>query len=152
MGEALKGWTTKVSVGRTAGEVQEMLGMAGAGEIMIRYEHKRPVGVSFTLDMPGGKSAFAMPINVDGVAAVLRRQVNHSVVRPRSGLTRELLLSAEHAERVAWRIARDWLDAQLALVEAGMVTLQTTMLPYLLITPTETLAQRFASSGLRELT
>ena len=37
----------------------------------------------------------------------------------------------EHAERVAWRIVKDWLEAQLAIIRTEMVTLDQVMLPYM---------------------
>lgn len=41
-------------------------------------------------------------------------------------------LTLEQANRVAWRIAHDWLRAQLAIIDAGMVTLPEVMFPYLI--------------------
>jgi len=37
----------------------------------------------------------------------------------------------EHAERVAWRIVKDWLEAQLAIIRTEMATLDQVMLPYM---------------------
>jgi hypothetical protein len=36
----------------------------------------------------------------------------------------------EQAARIAWRIVKDWLEAQLAMIEAGLVDLQQVFLPY----------------------
>ena len=36
----------------------------------------------------------------------------------------------EQATRVAWRIVKDWLAAQLAMIEAGLVDLEEVFLPY----------------------
>src|SRR6266446_8814999 len=36
----------------------------------------------------------------------------------------------EQAARVAWRIVKDWLEAQLAMIEAGLVDLEQVFLPY----------------------
>lgn len=40
------------------------------------------------------------------------------------------LRTMEQASRVAWRIIKDWLAAQLALIKAEMVTLEQVFLPY----------------------
>ena len=32
--------------------------------------------------------------------------------------------------RVAWRILKDWVEAQLALIETGMVSVEQVFLPY----------------------
>lgn len=144
-------WSTKVPVGRTTGEVLGMLAAAGADEVMTRYVERRPAGVTFTLTGPGGKAAFALPIDSAGIATLLADQVRTGEIRPGGGLSRDRLLSAEHAERVAWRVAKDWLEAQLALVAARMVTFDQVMLPYLLVDRDTTLYARYVAGGLREL-
>ena len=40
--------------------------------------------------------------------------------------------TVEHAERVAWRIVKDWLEAQLAMIEADLVGLDEVLLPFLM--------------------
>lgn len=37
----------------------------------------------------------------------------------------------QQADRVAWRIIKDWIEAQMAIVEAGIVSLDQVMLPYM---------------------
>lgn len=111
-------YTTTVTAQRTAGEVQSILGKAGASTVATTYDSGRPSGVSFVLDSPAGRAGYTLPVKVDGVRRALDR---HAPPRFRS---------AAQAERVAWRIAKDWLEAQLALVEAGMAELAEVMLPY----------------------
>ena len=38
----------------------------------------------------------------------------------------------QQATRVAWRILKDWIEAQLALLDTGMVELEEIFLPYML--------------------
>jgi hypothetical protein len=40
------------------------------------------------------------------------------------------LRSREQARRVAWRITLSWLEAQLALIQAGLATLDQVFLPF----------------------
>lgn len=47
--------------------------------------------------------------------------------------------SMQHATRVAWRIIKDWIEAQLAIVEAGMVDMAEVFLPYQLVNETQTM-------------
>jgi hypothetical protein len=112
-------YTTTVPVKRTVAEVQDMLGRAGAGTVATTYEDGKPSGVSFVLDTPAGRVGFVLPVRVDAVQHVLNGPGYAARYQKR-----------EHAERVAWRIAKDWLEAQLALVEAGMAELAEVMLPY----------------------
>jgi hypothetical protein len=43
------------------------------------------------------------------------------------------------ASRVAWRIIKDWVDAQLAIIETEMVTLEQVFLPYMQVKDNKTL-------------
>ena len=47
------------------------------------------------------------------------------------------------AERVAWRVLKDWLEAQLALIEAGVADMAEVMLPYLHVAPGVTLYRAY---------
>jgi hypothetical protein len=38
----------------------------------------------------------------------------------------------EQAERVAWRIVKDWVEAQMAILESEMVQMDEIFLPYML--------------------
>lgn len=51
--------------------------------------------------------------------------------------------SREHATRVAWRVVKDWLEANLALIAAEMATIDEVMLPYLHVGDDKTLWQAY---------
>jgi hypothetical protein len=36
----------------------------------------------------------------------------------------------DHARNVAWRVVKDWVEAQLAIIETRMVTTAQVFLPY----------------------
>lgn len=38
----------------------------------------------------------------------------------------------EQAERVAWRIIKDWIEAQMAILESKQVVFEEIFLPYML--------------------
>lgn len=48
----------------------------------------------------------------------------------------------EQAERVAWRILKDWIEAQMALLDIQMVKFEEIFLPYIQINKDETIYQR----------
>jgi len=114
-------YSTTVPVLRTVGQVQALLVQAGARAIVAEYDEVgNVVGMSFTVQGPFGMQAFTLPVKAERVRAVLQRQkVTHRFQTP------------EHAERVAWRILKDWVEAQLALLQTEMVTLDQVMLPYM---------------------
>lgn len=115
-------YTTTISSAKTAGEVQAMLGAHGANRVTSEYEGGRVAGVGFTLVTEFGPREFRMPIRADGVLAAMKadKKIPSSKSTP------------EQAERVAWRIGKDWLEAQIALVDAGMASVDEIMMPYML--------------------
>lgn len=120
-------YTTTVAVERTLGEVQRILSRHGCASISTLYDDSCATGLAFTLRTPHGDRAFTMPVNVAGVHQLL----NAPDVKAKAKRAGKNYSSADHAERVAWRIVKDWLEAQLALIDANMATLDQVMLPYL---------------------
>lgn len=119
---ALLNYSTTVPVSRTIGQVHALLVEAGARQIMTTYSDVgTPTGVSFAIVIADGSRAFTLPVQVERVAAVLKRDRK---VPPR-------YKTPEQAERVGWRIVKDWLEAQLALLKTEMVTFEEIMLPYM---------------------
>lgn len=116
----LLNYTTTIAAGKTAGEMQAMLAKAGATHVQTTYENGAPAGLLFTIGTPAGVRTFALPVNADAVTAVLRKQGVPQKYR-----------TPDQAERVAWRILKDWLAAQLAIIATEMVTLDQVMLPYM---------------------
>lgn len=117
----LLNYTTSVAVTKTIGLVHGLLVEAGARQIMTAYDSVgTPTGVSFAIEVPGGTRGFKLPIQADRVYQVMQRER----VEPR-------YKTPEQCERIAWRIAKDWLEAQLAIVKTEMVTFEQVMLPYM---------------------
>ena len=121
-------YTTRIPVTRSAMECSELLAAAGADMVSMTYRDKKPVGLAFRLVTAGALRDFVMPVNIDGVKELLAR-----ADYPASVKTKDLsvYVTREHAARVAWRVIKDWLEAQLALIAADMATLDQVMLPYL---------------------
>lgn len=115
---AIKNYTTTVDVYKSLGEIQGLLASHGARRIMIEYDDSgQPIGVAFMIETPIGPRSFLLPANVEGVRVVFARQK----VKAASG----------QAERTAWRNIRDWIAAQMAIIEAGQVDMTEVFFPYL---------------------
>jgi hypothetical protein len=93
-----------------------------------------------------GARAYTLPCDVDAMHKVLDRQWRHGEIPPRYA-------TPEHAERVAWRVIKDWLEAQLALVAAQMATLEQAMLPHMHESGMDspTMFERYVESGPRRI-
>lgn len=117
----LLNYTTTVAASKTVGQVQELLVKAGATSIHTEYVEGRAAALSFVVETEYGIRGFTLPIDVDAVTKVLR---NDRRVTPK-------YRTPEQAERVAWRILKDWVEAQLAIIETRMVSLDQVMLPYM---------------------
>lgn len=114
----IKNYTSGVSVYDSLGAIQGALAKHGARQIMVEYDDKgKPSGVMFTIETPEGRRGFALPANVDGVVAVFAKQ--------------RIRTDREQAERTAWKNLFDWVAAQMALIESGMVQMDEVFLPYL---------------------
>ena len=134
-------YTTSIAASKTLGEMQALLANHGANRIAVDYEDKVPTGLSFFLMTAHGARGFTLPVNVDAMHRLLISQERAGKLRSGSKATRT---SREQAERVAWRVMKDWLAAQLALVETDMAGMDQVMLPYLHVNDTQTLYAAFA--------
>jgi hypothetical protein len=114
-------YTTKIEVSKTVGEIQEILGRAGAHAVLIEYKDKSPVALNFQIELqPGRAVTFRLPARWEGV---------YKVIKADPAIPAKLT-NADQARRVAWRIVKEWTQAQLALVEAGAAELSEVFLPY----------------------
>jgi hypothetical protein len=123
--------TTKIAALKTVSEMQQMLAEYGAMRIGVDYANGGPVALSFALEVRGEPQIFSVPANVEAMRLTLMRW--HAAGRLRS-LSKREAASTEHAQRVAWRILKDWLAAQLALIDSSMVEIDQVMLPYMRVT------------------
>lgn len=104
-------YTTAVPVARTVGECQEMLAAAGAASVAVHYEGGDPCGLSFQLRTPHGPRSFTLPVNIDGVRAMLVKASKDGKLRS-DGYRVAKFETREHAASVAWRVIRDWVEAE----------------------------------------
>lgn len=129
-------YTTTIAASKTVGECQHILAQAGAAAVAVNYENAIPAGLSFRLATPHGARDFTLPVNIDGMERVLNQAY-------RKGQIRAGFSTREQATRVAWRVIKDWLEAQLALISAGMTQLDEIMLPFLNMDGSRTLYQAY---------
>jgi hypothetical protein len=116
----LLNYTTSIAPQKTVMEIQALLAKAGASAILANYDPEgNIVALSFRLRAEGQDISFKLPTAWQPVLDTLKRQ---NVARS--------LQTPEQALRVAWRITKDWVAAQLAIIETQMVTTAQVFLPY----------------------
>lgn len=134
-------YSTKIPASKTVAELQSYLGSHGAQHVSTEYDAGKPVAVRFAAKLGAQLVWFRMPSDPQGV---LRAMEADTSVPAR-------YLTAEHAERVAWRIVLDWSKVQFALIEARQATLAQVFLPYALVDQDTTLYEQIADRGLPQL-
>lgn len=128
-------YTTKVDVYTTIGAIQGQLVKHGARKIMQDYDDEGHImALSFQIATPAGIRGIRLPANVDAVAEVLRRQ--------------KVKCDREQAERVAWRIVKDWVEAQMAILESEMVQIDEIFLPYMIDNTGQTVFEAYRHNQL----
>lgn len=139
---AILNYTTKIDAWKTVSEIQQIIARHGATHFSITNEGSWPVALVFSIDYMGQPLNFSLPCNYAGVLRCLQR--NKKVPGT--------LKNEEQALRVGWRILKEWVAAQLAMVEAEVATMQEVFMPYLVIPATgQTLYRTFESTGLKLL-
>lgn len=121
---AILNYTTTVDAFKTVSEIEYILMKHGAKSIMKNYENESVTGLSFLIDTGAQQIPVRLPAKVDACLAVLRKEKQEN---PR----KQIRDTKEQAERVAWRILKDWVEAQMALLDIEMVRFEEIFLPYI---------------------
>lgn len=133
----LLNYTTSIAPQKTVMEIQTMLAKAGASAILADYDTEgNIVALSFRLKADQGQEiSFKLPTAWQPVHETLKRQRVSSKYQ-----------TPEQALRVAWRITKDWVEAQLAIIETRMVTTAQVFLPYAITRDGSTVYEYVASN------
>lgn len=115
--------TTQIEDTKTVAEIQDLLARRGASCVQVDYHQGKVEGLAFQLLVGESFIPFRLPCRWKKLEALLKR----SGKRPRKKDSFELW-----ARRVAWRQILRWVEAQLAIIETGMVQMHEVFLPYAL--------------------
>lgn len=121
MRKNLKNYTSQTTVNQSITKIQQYLVKAKAQRIMYEYDtYGNPEAIIFEVMTPNGIVPIKLPSRVDNVAKVMyKNSINK--------LTEKEL---NQVQRTAWANIRDWVDAQIALLETEMVKVEEVFLPY----------------------
>lgn len=138
---AILNYTTSIDSEKSISEIQKCLVKHGAHKIVTDYKGGLPSAVTFCLEINDSQVGFSLPANYSGV---LRAMKNDRKI-PRSKCTEE------QAQRVAWRIVKDWVEAQMAIVEAQLCEMAEVFLPYAITKSGTTLYKEIQGNGMKLL-
>jgi hypothetical protein len=124
-------YTTEIDADKTAMEISKMLSKAGATAILTEYnkEEEYVSAIAFRILLNNQPLEFRLPCDWKPVLTLLERDPKV----PRR------LINQPQAVRVAWRIVRNWVEAQLAIIETRMVKTEQVFLPYAIMRDNKTL-------------
>jgi len=138
---AILNYTTLIDSEKTISEIQKCLVKHGANKIVTDYKDGLPSGVTFCLMINDSMIGFCLPANYAGVLLSMK---NDKKVPSR-------LCSKEQALRVSWRIVKDWVEAQMAIVEAKLADVAEVFLPYAITKSGNTLYKEIQGDGMKLL-
>ena len=130
----IKNYTSTVDTYTSLGEIQGALAKAGASKIMVDYDGGKPIAVTFAMNTAQGLRGFLLPACFEGTERVFKKQ--------------KLKIDQAQIERTAWRNVRDWVLAQIALVESADIQVDQVFMPYLTDGKGTTLYQLYESGRL----
>jgi hypothetical protein len=135
--------TTKISTDQTVSQIQRILGLYGASAILIEYDKQEVSSISFKVKIENAEVPFRLPCRWKSIYDLIQRK------RAR---IRSYEVIEEQAKRVAWRQILRWVEAQMAMVETGMVKVQEVFLPYMQVGINETFFERIQAGKFKALT
>ena len=121
---ALLNYTTTVEAYKTVSEIEQMLVKHGEKSIMKQFDDGMITSLSFLINTGVNDIPIKLPIRVDDVLQVL---IEQKKMHPKAGIK----ATKDQANRVAWRILKDWIEVQMALLDIGMVQFEEIFLSYI---------------------
>ncbi len=144
-------YTTEVPAEKTIGEITSLLVRKGARSISSEFREDGTIeAVCFVMPVGGLPVRFQLPSNAAGVAAVMLKQKPYNSNHRGTRADYEQRVSVQ-AERVSWRILKDWVEAQLALIESGQAQMAQVFMPYAQDNNGRTMYELFVENNQRQL-
>ena len=127
--------TTKKSPEQTSAEIESLLIKYGLSRFMKEYKNGEVVGCIFSIRLDDKDVPINLPVNWRPLLQLANE-----------GRTKYIKDELQ-AQRVAWRQVLRWIEAQLALVDIGMVEMQEVFLPYVMVNKNQTMYQMIKEKG-----
>ena len=130
----IKNYTTDIPVDRTIAEIQKMLAQNGARGIALEYDSSGHIkDIFFKIILHNKELPFRLPAKAEKVYTALHEGT------PNHYHTRYGQQWRDEAQRIAWRICKTWLEAQMTLINLEQAKIEEVFLPYLIMPSNKTL-------------
>lgn len=107
-------------------EIEKILAQNGATHIFKMYNKEgTPTALAFKSLVGEQEIAFKLPMEENKIKMVFQNSVN------RGELPRRYWDDLDQARRTGWRIIKDWIDSQMALIEINVAKFEEIFLPYM---------------------
>jgi hypothetical protein len=122
----IKNYTSSVAAARSVAHIEAVLAAHGAQSVLKQYdpETRKLIAVSFFMQIGHKLIPFRLPARADQVFILFR----NAMKRTTPGILEK---AQEQAERTAWKIISDWVDAQMALVDLQQAEIAEIFMPYM---------------------
>jgi hypothetical protein len=131
---AILNYTTTIDTYKTVAEIEKILVQHGAMSIMKNYNGEAIVSLSFLVETKNGQVPIKLPAKVNECLKILELEKKKG--------TKNIKATYEQAERVSWRILKDWVLAQMALLDINMVRFEEVFMPYIVDEGGQTLFEK----------
>lgn len=137
----LKNYTSIVPVDRTISEIEGILVKVGAKKILKDYQGGKVVAISFIWELDGKVIPVRLPARFERVAEALRRRFNSdkSLTSHQLAMIRKMMKDPASCERTVWRILKDWLESNIAIMELDQLNMMEALLPFTIVKGDKTL-------------
>jgi len=123
--------------------IQKCLATHGAQRMIFDYDQQGKVrALSFGLEVDGKMLGFKLPARLENVSRIMYGCLLSDLGGGYSGESKR-----EQVYKTAWANIRDWVTAQMAMVDTQMVKFEEVFLPYIVDKNNETLFEKMESKN-----
>jgi len=120
---------------QTFDKIQKVLSTHGAKKIFFEYDSTGLIKtLAFSLEIQGREHAFILPARVESVKRIFD--------------SKGYRYKDEQPYKTAWANIKDWLEAQMALIDTNQVKMEEVFLPYMAVAKDVTLFQQMEKNNL----
>lgn len=106
----------------TFDKIQKILSTHGARKISYEYDiHGKVIGLTFEIVINNNPASIKLPARLENVSMIMFREVLSEISESKR----------DQVYRTAWANIRDWIDAQMAMIDTNMVVIEEIFMPYL---------------------